>query len=576
MTRVLRVAGNGFRGFFGTVTNGFRAIGRAIFSVQGLLAGAFAFFSGRAFVNQTRTISTLVGEYEIWAEKLGITTERLDALSFAAEQNGGSFDQMREGLKNLQERLDDAARGSVEFQRQFARLGIEVLDPQTGRIRNSADVLEQMAQAFAQLREQGRSEDLVKISEDLLGGSEQLLSVMLARGPDAIRVWTDMAKEMGLVTAQQARLGRVVAQSFNEIDRSWRAFQVAVLEEFGDEIVATIRTAAKFLRENSGFIIRVATDVITGIFQIVAAVGQAIITVVRAILRAIDVVSQAIDDVIAGIRDAVGFVSDLFGAAGPPAAAAPTVRRTGQDASQEIDKASTAIDTLESRFNRLRGSFFATIDRMATAWVGFREQAQQEIGRVVVTAEHDLPKALEGAFDRFFAGFSEGFAAWRDQLKEMSLFGANAAREIFGTVESASATFIETLIKGTARFKDAWKAALVSILDATIQTFSQLLARNLLGGLFNGLFTGGLGGGGGSTPIVPGGDGVRVLSGVGGGGPNSLGRPGGDQITINLAVSAIDERGVARFFQENEALVGATVAGQIQRNAGLRELIRRR
>ncbi|MGE0144570.1 MAG: hypothetical protein AB7T19_14900 [Planctomycetota bacterium] len=495
----------------------------------------------------------------------------------------------------MRQRMVEAAEGSSELRNSFTLLGVGQLTASNGALRNTADVLEDLAAGLARLKSEGRGAEALKLSDDLFGGSQQALTAILSKGPQALQIWSEMAREMGVVNASQVRMASLVSQSFSELDRSWRSFKLQFLEQFGDEIIATVRTIAKFLRENSRFVIDLARDAITTVFNIMVSVGKAIVNVVRAILSAVDTIVEKVDKAgqiaRATLYDIITFNPTGFRPKGHPFSKEEIEKRNAQDparqkvdsASRSVDQASQSITQLEKSFAFFGNTYFALIDRAAYSWQKFREEAVESLNSVGQSSETVAAQSKK-SWSAFFAGFGAGFEQWRGQLDDMTRAGAEAGQQIFSAVRNSLSQFFQDAIKGTKSVKEAFKDLMLSILDSIVKSFSDRIADQLLDGVFDTIFgalgTGGSGGAGSRVGPTLGSGRKRVV--LGEGDPRNFGSlaggfrsGGGDRAEIHFHVQALDARSVAGWLTENQKAIGDTVLEQMSRRSVFREVLRR-
>lgn len=560
MTRTFAALRQSVSRFITPLSGAFRALGKALTDVRSLLGGVVAYLGARALVQHTRDVARAAAETERWSTRLGMTVGEMDALEYVAEQTGTSIGAMRDGLANLQEKLGKAADGSSELRAAFGRLGLEVLDPVTGQIRDAVHLLPELAQAFQDMRAAGRGGELVGLSEDLLGGQGSELAALLLRGPQEISRALGRVQELGVMTARQAATARVVTQAFADSDRTVRGLQLTLLEAFGPEIVATLRTFGDLVRENRDALVAFVRDVGALAVQGLRVAAQVTITIVRAVLDAIDFVTEKV----AGFgRMVSGFFSGgFYGMFG-----------TGASSSAQ---ARAGLNEFESSLGKVGESFEAFSARWADNWDANRAAATREIDRVVVTGT-SAAEDLEQAWSPFFTGWQEGFRAWRDGLRDFRSLGQQSATQTLGAVEDGLAGFVANVVKGTESIKDAWKSMLRAILDDWIATFARITARSALEAII-GAFTGGLSkgaitpGGGGSVTspggtITPGGSGADL---------RSFGGGGGGGLTVNISVQAVDADSVNRLFRAHGQSLAGVVVEQLGRNQALKGAVRRR
>lgn len=566
MTRTFAKLRQSVAQFVGPLGTAFKALGKALTDVRTLLGGVVAYLGARALVQHTRELARATAETERWASRLGMSVSEMDALDYVAQQTGIGIGAMRDGLKDLQEKIVKAAEGSDELKTAFGKLGVDVIDPTTGRIREAVYLLPELAEAFQQLRAAGRGNELVGLSEDLLGGQGAELSALLLRGPAEISRALGRVQELGVVTARQAATARVVTQAFEDSDRSIRNLQLSLLEAFGPDIVASLRTFADLVRANREAIVGFVRDVGTLVISGLRTAASLAITIMRGVLDAIDFVSAKVSDV---VRATGGFVRYLtfggidFGGSTP-------------DPRTDTSAARAGLDEVEGSLARVSASFGQFADQWGQRWDANRAIAQREIDRVVVHGE-TAAQTLEESWGPFFAGWREGFKAWREGLQDFRTLGREGAAQTLSAVEDGLSGFVASVVKGTESIKDAWKSMLRAILDDWIATFARITARSALEAII-GAFTGGITGGistpGGSGSVTsPGG---TIIPGGAGFDASSFGGGRGGPVTVNLHVQAIDGPSTEQFFARSHKAIVAQVLEGLNRNQDLKRAFRRR
>jgi hypothetical protein len=148
------------------------------------LAGHFAITTIKDFVDHT---TQAMADASRMAKMLGISTQSLEELRYAAEKSGVSIDTLDDSMKELQIRAVDAKSGSGEAADAFKALGmrsttaagkirepIELLSDVADRLKNLPTQSERIWVADAMFGDQGA--EMLKIIE---GGSEGLAQMRL-------------------------------------------------------------------------------------------------------------------------------------------------------------------------------------------------------------------------------------------------------------------------------------------------------------------------------------------------------------------------------------------------------------
>jgi hypothetical protein len=134
------------------------------------------------------------------SQKVGINVTTLSSYKLAADKTGTSIDGMARGLKFLSANIVEASNGTGEGARIFKALGISVVDA-NGKLRNTDDVLADVAQAFSGL-EGGAVKTTAAVK--LFGRSGMEMIPFLDLGADGIKREREEAERLGLVLSGEA------------------------------------------------------------------------------------------------------------------------------------------------------------------------------------------------------------------------------------------------------------------------------------------------------------------------------------------------------------------------------------
>jgi hypothetical protein len=129
------------------------------------------------------------------AEKLGVGTEFISAMGYAADQTGANLNVLTSGLGTLADNATKAAGGSRQSAASFAAIGVSVVDA-NGKLKSLEQLLPEIADRFAGI-ENGAGK--AAIANRLFGSSGRELIPMLNQGAAGLGDMTKAAAEMGLV-----------------------------------------------------------------------------------------------------------------------------------------------------------------------------------------------------------------------------------------------------------------------------------------------------------------------------------------------------------------------------------------
>lgn len=158
------------------------------------------------------------------AQKIGTTTEALSALQYAAKLSDVSVGQLQAGMTRLVRAQAEAARGTERYVDLFGAIGVAAVNTD-GTLRNSADVMTDLADVFASLPD-GATKTALAV--ELLGRSGADLIPLLNGGAAGLAEMRIEAERLGLVISGEA--GRAAEEFNDNITRMSSAVRGAAIE----------------------------------------------------------------------------------------------------------------------------------------------------------------------------------------------------------------------------------------------------------------------------------------------------------------------------------------------------------
>lgn len=166
-------------------------------------------FGVAATANIVRTAANFSDEMGKAAQKVGLTTESLSKLKYAADLSDVAFEGLQTGVRKLSSNLVTAAQGGKDAKEAFALAGIQIRDT-AGNLKASDVVLAEIADRFASMPD-GVTKTALAVK--LFGKSGADLIPLLNSGSDGLRDMGDEAERFGLVIDQKAAKA---AENFND------------------------------------------------------------------------------------------------------------------------------------------------------------------------------------------------------------------------------------------------------------------------------------------------------------------------------------------------------------------------
>ena len=166
----------------------------------GVALGAGALAAGGAMFAMAEKASAAVSEINDLSAKLGLSTDSIQELKFAAEQTGTPFEAFETAAAKLTKTMDAARDSNSAAGKAFAQLGISVQDSQ-GNLKSMDDVLPQVLKKLADMP---NATERNALAMQLLGKGAMDLAPLLAQGGVGIEELTTKAHDLGLVLDEEA------------------------------------------------------------------------------------------------------------------------------------------------------------------------------------------------------------------------------------------------------------------------------------------------------------------------------------------------------------------------------------
>ncbi len=169
------------------------ALGAAMVAI-----GTAAVAAGKALVDMTVNTAAYADEMLTQNSVTGMSVERLQAYSYAADLVDVSLETMTGSMAKNVKSMSNAAGGSEQFAKAYDRLGVSVTNAD-GSLRDSEDVYWDAIDALGQVSNETERDALAM---QLFGKSAQDLNPLIAQGSEGIAALTDEAKRMGAVLSE--------------------------------------------------------------------------------------------------------------------------------------------------------------------------------------------------------------------------------------------------------------------------------------------------------------------------------------------------------------------------------------
>lgn len=246
-----------------------KAAKRAGVAIGAAMAGA-----ATALAASTKNAIDWADEMSKTAQKIGITTEALSTLSYAAELADVDIGQLQAGLGRLIRFQDEAAQGTERNIEVFESLGVE-FENLDGTLRDAGDVFKD----FARATEDMTGPDKAALALEVFGRAGADLIPLLNTGADGIEKLEERARRLGLELSTGA--GKDAEELNDRLSDLWSVFEglsLTIATDLVPDIIKITDALADTIREGGGMVEvgRDIADIFRGIGNIAAGASNSI------------------------------------------------------------------------------------------------------------------------------------------------------------------------------------------------------------------------------------------------------------------------------------------------------------
>jgi hypothetical protein len=204
--------------------------------IEGLLEGIHRKLEFLAAAEIAHKLFEISEKFASWgseinttASNLGMASDELQMLQFAAQKSGVGANEMSHSLMVLSKRLDDARQGSKEAYDSFARAGFT--DEQIGSFKTAEDALFGFSTILQKTADPMRR---TALAQEFLGRSGGKFVNFLKQGPAGIRSTAEEMRRLGLVlSGPQLEALEETEYSFQKLHAVMRGFGAMIASQMG-------------------------------------------------------------------------------------------------------------------------------------------------------------------------------------------------------------------------------------------------------------------------------------------------------------------------------------------------------
>lgn len=210
-------------------------------SLMGTVAGALSLQQAFTLLKQTFAETSKLGDL---SERLNVSTDLMQALRFATQQNAGELEDADKGLQKFSQHLGEAAKGEGELAKWFQANNVALRD-KAGSLRSIDDMLVEFARLVAGAESQEIRMNMVVEAFGRQAGPGMLVALMkIAR--EGLPAVTDAAKELGVV------MDNDLIKKAQAIQDRWEAMTLAMKTSIYSNVIAAVDDLDRSIKELFG------------------------------------------------------------------------------------------------------------------------------------------------------------------------------------------------------------------------------------------------------------------------------------------------------------------------------------
>lgn len=183
----------------------------------------------KALIDITKEAAEGAKEIETFASITGQSAQQVQQMQYASEKLGVSYDRVRDSLKEITNKMQEAENGSEDAAAAFDKLNVS-LRGQNGELRDAQDVFLDVIDALGNVENQSERD---AIAMDLMSESAQELNPMIEAGRETIQQYAQAASDMGLVLEEDELKALTEVQSaFYDLEQQQKATKNQLAAEF--------------------------------------------------------------------------------------------------------------------------------------------------------------------------------------------------------------------------------------------------------------------------------------------------------------------------------------------------------
>ena len=270
---------------------------KALNSLNGISAGTAAAVGGFAalvaagvkvekqLMSITKESAEYAKEIKTLASVTGQSTEQIQEFQYASDMIGVSYDRVKDSLKEITNKMQEAQNGSEDTAGAFKTLGVEI-ENTDGSLRSADSVFYDVIDSLGNMHNQAQRDALAM---DLMSESAQELNPLIEVGSEGLKKYTDEAHEMGYVLNNEAIAALTATDTAQQkLLKTQEAVTKQISAEYAPYMTEALTDTADFIQkigkafvdsgvvDKFGSILTSATDILEPLGDLTVAVLPAL------------------------------------------------------------------------------------------------------------------------------------------------------------------------------------------------------------------------------------------------------------------------------------------------------------
>lgn len=258
----------------------------------------------------TKESAAYAKEIKTLASVTGQSTEQIQEFQYASDMIGVTYDRVKDSLKEITNKMQEAQNGSEDTAKAFETLGVKI-EGTDGNLRSADAVFYDVIDSLGNMQNQAQRDALAM---DLMSESAQELNPLIEVGSEGLKKYTDEAHEMGYVLDNEAVEALAATDAAQQkLLKTQEAVTKQISAEYAPYMTEALTDTADFIQKigkafvDSGIVDKFGS-ILTSATQILEPLGD--LTV--AVLPALDAALKPVATTMALIADTTNLLVGLL------------------------------------------------------------------------------------------------------------------------------------------------------------------------------------------------------------------------------------------------------------------------